>query len=84
MFQVTVDPALRVLQPQNEEHFVRNCAQKHPSTVSMQTLKKFSADGLYHLGGHSAQEKEFKEFKERANELQTYKDDTCWYVMAFY
>lgn len=49
--------------------------------MSRQTLKKFTAEGLYHLGSHSAQMEATNKFKEDASQLHFYKDDTCWYVI---
>ncbi|KAJ1518903.1 hypothetical protein ONE63_011489 [Megalurothrips usitatus] len=77
VFVASIDPGLRVLQPQDEERFVRHCSQHRISDVSTLMLSEYVQKGVFTYATAKAGPNITQEFKERMGHVQAYKTDTC-------
>lgn len=76
--QATVDPALRHIKPEDEEFFVRHCAQTKLSKVSRLKAVEYLQRGVFQHHSQNLGNGPVAEFKECMGQFHLYKTDTCW------
>ncbi len=80
IFQATFNSCIRTVRPTTEESFLQLCLQKQLSSVSKLKGISYVSTGLYTFFSKPVGGKVFDSFRKKARELQSYTDDTCWWV----